>query len=229
MSSPPPDISTDRRPLAARNLAMFRRMSTYLASHGVSPNAISVASVVFGTSAGAALAATNIDSLDQWRRLLWIAAAAFIQLRLLMNMLDGMVAMELGRTSPLGELYNEIPDRISDAATLVGFGYAQSSNSALGYVAACLAIFVAYIRAMGRLVGAPQQYCGPMAKPHRMLVVTLAALYCGLAPDAWHIELGANQFWTVPTIALAVIIIGAVITAVRRLYRISVFVRGTLA
>lgn len=221
----PFQVTTDRRPLAAREFEIFKRLAASLAAHGVSPNAISIASAVFGFSAGAALAATSIESLNQWHRWFWIAAAAFIQLRLLMNMLDGMVALHATRRSRLGELYNDIPDRISDAATLIGLGYAQSSNPALGYIAACLALFVAYIRAMGKLAGAPQQYCGPMAKPHRMLIVTLAALYCGLAPRPWLLKLGERQFWTVPTLALAIIIVGAAMTAVRRLHRISANLR----
>ena len=35
-----------------------------------------------------------------------------------------MVAVASDRTSKLGELFNEVPDGLSDAATLVGLGYA---------------------------------------------------------------------------------------------------------
>jgi len=224
----PPEASTDRRPMAARELEIFKRLAVFLAARGVAPNVISIASLIFGISAGAALAATSIEAIDQWHRLLWIAGATLIQLRLLMNMLDGMVALEMKQRSPVGELYNEIPDRISDAATLIGFGYAHSSSPALGYIAACLALFVAYIRAMGRLAGSPQQYCGPMAKPQRMLIVTLGALYCGFAPRTWQFALGENDFWTVPTVALAIIIVGCVITAARRLHRISSALRDDM-
>ena len=42
-----------------------------------------------------------------------LVGAGLILLRLLANMLDGMVADESGEGGPLGSLYNEIPDRIS--------------------------------------------------------------------------------------------------------------------
>jgi phosphatidylglycerophosphate synthase len=39
-------------------------------------------------------------------------------------MLDGMVALASCRDSKVGELYNEVPDRVSDAAVFIGVGYA---------------------------------------------------------------------------------------------------------
>lgn len=45
---------------------------------------------------------------------------------MLANMLDGMVAIESGRASPLGELYNDAPDRIAEAAVRALAGPASS-------------------------------------------------------------------------------------------------------
>ena len=54
----------------------------------------------------------------------YLAAAAAMQLRLLCNMLDGMVAVEGRRSSPNGVLFNEVPDRFEDSIFIVAFGYA---------------------------------------------------------------------------------------------------------
>ena len=51
------------------------------------------------------------------------------------------------------------------------------------FLAAILAIFVAYVRAAVKVAGAPQDYSGPMAKPHRMFLVTVTALLCALRAD----------------------------------------------
>ena len=59
-----------------------------------------------------------------------------IQLRLAANMFDGMVAIETGKASPTGAIYNEIPDRVSDAAMFLGAGYAAGGQPPLGYRAA---------------------------------------------------------------------------------------------
>src|SRR5205809_7643373 len=93
--------------------------------------------------AGIALGVTSVADY----RILWLTAALGAQLRLTANMLDGMVALASGRASKVGELYNEIPDRVSDAAVFIGAGFAWGGNVALGYVATILAIFTAYIRA----------------------------------------------------------------------------------
>ena len=46
----------------------------------------------------------------------------------------------------------------------------------LGLAAAAVAIFVAYVRAMAKAAGAPNDFCGPFAKQHRMALVTIIAL-----------------------------------------------------
>lgn len=73
-----------------------------------------------------------------------VGRRAFVPLRLLANPYDGMVAMARRIASPVGELFNEVPDRASDGATLIGFGYAAGSNPLLGFIAAIFAIFLAY-------------------------------------------------------------------------------------
>jgi phosphatidylglycerophosphate synthase len=137
-------------------------------------------------------------------------------------MLDGMVAIASGRASAVGELFNEVPDRISDTATLVGLGYAVGGNVTLGFTAACVALFTAYARAMGKVAGARQEFCGPMAKQQRMLVATLVALYCGLTPESWQPRWDVSPSSAgLPTAALVLIIVGGLATAVRRLARIA--------
>ena len=53
-----------------------------------------------------------------------IATAACVQLRLVCNLLDGMVAIEGGKSTATGALFNEIPDRLADPLFLVPLGYA---------------------------------------------------------------------------------------------------------
>ena len=91
------------------------------------------------------------------------------------------------RASKTGELYNEVPDRISDAAVFIGAGFAWGGNITLGYIATILAIFTAYVRAAGKIAGAPNEFCGPMAKQHRMLVITLICVYAAITPRSWQI------------------------------------------
>jgi len=195
----------DRRPIKARSTNWAAKVTTWLVQRNITPNTISVAGMVFALIAGFALLATSTAGTAGAQRLLWLVAALGIQLRLLCNLLDGMVAVEANIASPLGELFNEIPDRISDAAVLIGLGYAVGGEPVLGWFAACLALLTAYIRSMAVVAGAPNDFRGPMAKPHRMFVATVAAVLMLLFASP-----------SIVSIALWIIVVGSVITCVRR-------------
>jgi phosphatidylglycerophosphate synthase len=207
----------DRRPIATRNRKWAQAATAWLAARNVSPNAISIAGMCACIVAGVALGLTSISDY----RILWLIAAGGAQLRLTANMLDGMVAIASGRTSKTGELYNEVPDRISDAAVFIGAGFAWGGNVTLGYVATILAIFTAYIRAAGKIAGAPNEFCGPMAKQHRMLVITLVCLYSAITPRTWQMITFNDSQIGLMTLGLAVVVVGCVITVIRRVGRIA--------
>ena len=114
----------DRRPIATRNRKWAQSATASLAARNVSPNAISIAGMCACIAAGLALGLTSIE----YNRILWLIAAVGAQLRLTANMLDGMVALASGRASKTGELYNEVPDRVSDAAIFIGAGYAGAET-----------------------------------------------------------------------------------------------------
>jgi phosphatidylglycerophosphate synthase len=214
------NLEPDRRPLASRDRAASKAVAHWLAVCGTSPNAISTAGMLAGVAAGAAFAVTSYLPDAPWNRLAFAAAAVLIQLRLLANMFDGMVAIEVGKSSPLGAMYNEVPDRISDSAMFIGAGYALGGLPAFGYVAALLAVFLAYLRAQGRVAGAHQEFCGPMAKPQRAFAMTVLAVFCAAAPAGWRVDLG-RPGWGAVAWVLALVIAGEVATVGRRLAKIA--------
>jgi len=207
----------DRRPIATRNRKWAQAATAWLAARNVSPNAISIAGMCACIIGGIALGLTSISDY----RILWLIAAGGAQLRLTGNMLDGMVALASGRASKVGELYNEIPDRVSDAAVFIGAGFAWGGNITLGYIATILAILTAYVRAAGKIAGGPNEFCGPMAKQHRMLVITLVCLYSAITPRSWQMITFNDSQIGLMTLALALIVVGCVITVIRRVGRIA--------
>jgi phosphatidylglycerophosphate synthase len=198
----------DRRPIAARRLASVNRMAAWLMRAGVSANSISIVGMICGVLAGGCLWLTSPVG-GSFGRILFLAAAGLVQLRLLANMLDGMVAVAANTASPLGELFNEAPDRISDAAVLVGLGYAAGGWPTLGWLAALLAVFTAYVRALGRSAGAGSDFRGPMAKQQRMFLVTVVGILCAIVP-----EMIARR---APAWCLGIVCAGCVVTICRRL------------
>ncbi len=219
----PQPTSGERRPIASRDLPIMQRIAAWLVRRNVSANGISVAGMFAGILAGICLAATSYFASPWLVRAAWISGAAFVQLRLLANLFDGMVAIGSGKASPVGELYNEVPDRVSDAATLIGLGFAAASSPALGYLAAIAAVFTAYVRAMGKIVGGTQDFCGPMAKQQRMFLVTLCAIVMAILPGDWQPHW---QSWGLPALVLAVIVLGCLVTSARRLRHAANAVRS---
>lgn len=168
MNSPP----NDRRPLQVRSARWVRYGAQRLADGGVTPNQISLASIVFAAAGAACLLAGG------W--LLWLAALC-IQARLLCNLLDGMVAVEHGKASSLGPVFNEFPDRIADTLFLAAAGYA-ATRPELGWLAALMAALTAYVRVFGAACGVGHDFGGPMAKQQRMATLTVLCIVAPVSP-----------------------------------------------
>ena len=114
-----------RRPLKTRGMAWAQALARLLASMRISPNMLSVMSIFFALGGAACAAGTFYCDCDL---ILFIGFACCIQLRLLVNMLDGMVAVEGGLGGPTGDIYNEFPDRIADAIFIVAAAYIAATS-----------------------------------------------------------------------------------------------------
>jgi phosphatidylglycerophosphate synthase len=158
----------NRRPIRARSSRWAQAVAQALARSSITPNQISVASAIFA-SVGALILLLNQSPVAL------IGCVVFIQLRLICNLLDGMVAVEGGKKSALGGLYNEFPDRIADSVLIVALGYAAQIPW-VGWLGALAAGLTAYVRLFGGSIGLSQDFRGPMAKQHRMAVMTIGCL-----------------------------------------------------
>jgi phosphatidylglycerophosphate synthase len=204
-------VDDNRRPIKTRSAGWARHITDILVKRDISPNQISVASIAFAL---AGVVALNIDSGVIGS----ICCAIGIQLRLLCNLFDGMVAIEGGKKSDIGSLYNEFPDRIADSLLIVGLGYAIGQSD-LGWFAALAAALTAYVRVFGGSIGLKQTFIGPMAKQHRMAVMT-----AGLLLNAIEASVYGTHY--VLLIALVVIAIGSVATCATRTLAIAKQLKG---
>lgn len=209
------DEKTTRRPLTSRDTAWAKATARWLARVGMRPNQISVLSLVFAVLAGAALVGAG-HAESAWRALWFLVSAGLMQLRLLCNLFDGMVAVEGGFRTKSGEIYNELPDRFADAAILASAGYALPASEglhALGWLAAVLALITAYVRALGAAAGASQHFVGPMAKPQRMALLTATCVAMAFVSGC-----GGRANLVHP--ALGIVAVGCLVTIARRVRRI---------
>ncbi|TCU20350.1 CDP-alcohol phosphatidyltransferase family protein [Rhizobium sullae] len=201
----------DRRPLNSRNSWWAKAIAQKIAARSVTPNQISQASIAAAAIAGLLFFLAGRDAGYSRMGLLAFAALS-CQARLLCNLFDGMVAVEGGKAEADGPFWNEFPDRAADILIFAGIGLGIGYPG-LGWAAAAFAVLTAYVRELGRATGHGSDFSGPMAKQHRMAVVTVAAVV-SICEPYWGLQ--NHVFW----LALWVVLVGAAATAGRRSLRL---------
>lgn len=203
---------SSRRPIAG----MFRRTAEgavrIAVRAGIHPDVFSYGSIV----------AAGISAWFFWQsahhpRYLAVAVA-FAFLRLWLNMFDGMVAIAAGKASKKGEIVNDLPDRVSDVLIFLGVAHSSWCNPLFAYLAAMAALFVAYVGLFGQAVGVQREFSGIMAKPWRIVVLSIGALV------TMFLVLNSRSYWYNGFLVLDwthfVILAGCVQTVIVRLMRI---------
>lgn len=228
------DPKAERRPISQRSRWWAKALTTALVKSGITPNQISMIGMVCAAFGGICFAYSGLN-VGFARAALLLGGATGCQLRLLCNMMDGMVAVEGGKGARDGPIWNEAPDRFSDIVILVGAGcgaaFAGGADPSLGWAAAVFAVMTAYVREIGKSAGAPADFGGPMAKPHRMFVMTCAAVL-SLFEGAWSLHLAD---WSAPfgstrgaflALGLWIVVLGAAFTTLRRVWGSLRFLRA---
>ena len=171
-----------------------------LAGRGISPDAISAMAVVVAVVGGACLAGST--TLPPLLLLVPCLAAA----RLILNLLDGMVARKTGTARPIGEVWNELGDRLGDVVFIGCLGFVPAVGPALALSAAMAAVLASYAGLAARAAGGRRLYGGVLSKPGRMIVLAVAAPLAFLTGDPRVLALGA-----------AVLLVGGIVTLLQRL------------
>ncbi len=192
----------NRRPIATRGAKFVQILAKKLGQSKITPNQISMASVGFAALAGLCFWLSRGEYMIGL-----LLGAFFIQMRLLCNLLDGLVAVEWNKSQKDGAFWNEAPDRYADILILAGIGYGLSAP-ALGWAAACVSVLVAYTRELGSAQGFKADFSGPFAKQHRMALVTATSLIAIFVPSLFGVPL--------MELALYILILGSLLTALKR-------------
>jgi CDP-diacylglycerol--glycerol-3-phosphate 3-phosphatidyltransferase len=180
------------KPWYAGRLSLIRRR---LVAAGVSPHMVTLAGVVFGGGAGAALALLPPGLLAG------TVVAVLLAGRLACANLDGGVARDSGRATRFGSVLNELGDRLAELAALAGcLAIAPAWLACATGLAATLPSWVALA---GASAGLARIQGGPVGKTERCLLLVLLAC-TGLV-----------------TVFLAIIAVGSAVTAGVRLARIA--------
>jgi phosphatidylglycerophosphate synthase len=183
-------------------------MAKKLVEDGVSANAVTYASVVFGGAAGMAVAAGHFGVGA------WLAASSA-----LCDALDGLVARQSGTASPAGDALDSSVDRYSEFFVLTGLALYFRTNAWMLAIV-LLALHGAFMVSFAeikvqilRVIVPP----GWMRRTDRAALLILGAVLTALATG-----FGASRLFALAPLLLALLIdgVGANAAAARRLLRV---------
>ena len=139
----------------------------------LSPNWLSCSTIIPGL-------ATAYCLYQGW----WIGAVMAIALRMLLSTLDGLVAEEFNKKSPLGAYLNRLPGEITDLLIIAGlFPHAQ-----LLWIIA-LIILTSWVQTFGLLglvAGSKTQSVGPCGQTDRLAIIALTCIVEAFGFPGWQ-------------------------------------------
>jgi archaetidylinositol phosphate synthase len=164
-------VTLDRlRPLADRALAPFVALARRL---GLTPNGVSVLAFAFAVGGGAVFAFTPPR--------LYVVAALCVLANGWLDLVDGALARELGRSSRGGDLLDHVLDRYADIALIVGIA-AGIDRYGLGLAAVTGVLMTSYLGTQIQAVGLGREYGGLLGRADRLALVGVAAVVTAAVP-----------------------------------------------
>jgi len=130
------------------------------------------------------------------RAWLWLVPPCVL-VRLLLNLMDGLVAREVGLADAWGEAKNEFGDRVADAAIFLGLSFGGYVDARLAALSLAFILCVSYLGILGKSLGGARVYGGIFGKGDRMISLAAFTLYPILSGD-----LGSYN-WYLASAALA--------------------------
>lgn len=171
------------RSISNRAIAPFVSIADRL---GLTPNAVTVGSMLVAIAAGVALAVAGSD--PAW----YLAGGALVLFNGFLDMLDGALARQTNSATPEGDFLDHVVDRYADVVILGGL-VAGVGRFDLGFVAIAGVLLNAYLGTQAQAVGLGRMYVGLVTRIEVLLLVggvSIAATwfrteYLGLTIVGW--------------------------------------------
>lgn len=138
----------------------------------LSPNLLSLLAFVPGLAVAACL-------YQGW----WWGAVAAIAGRMIINTLDGLVAEEFNKTSPLGAYLNRLPGEFTDLLIMLGLWPHSSPSWMLALL--LLTSWVQMFGLLGLVAGGKTQSVGPCGQTDRLAILGIACIVASFGLPVW--------------------------------------------
>lgn len=175
---------------------LLRPAMNALARAGLTPNVVTVAAIVGSILAGVAV------SQSAAKPVLLLLLPVWLFLRMALNAIDGMMARDLGMSTQLGAVLNELGDAVSDLGLYLPLAFVYEPARWPVIAFSIGAVLTEFSGVLGRALGASRHYEGPMGKSDRAFVVGALGLATFLFPralSAWPWIFAVASLLTVAT------------------------------
>ena len=149
----------------------LRPVVGFCVRHRIHPDVFTYAAFAFSALAGLALFRAGAS-----RAWLWLVPVCVLA-RLGCNLMDGLVARELGLAGAWGEVKNEFGDRLADVVTFLGLGFGGYADARLLALALALILCVSYLGILGKALTGKRIYAGVFGKGDRMISLAVFTVY----------------------------------------------------
>ncbi|HDD60224.1 MAG: CDP-alcohol phosphatidyltransferase family protein [Thermoplasmata archaeon] len=189
---------------------------------GVSPNALSAASLLFAVLAALFFYFSSRYTFsfigEGGEPLPWllVAGSVMVMLNGLFDALDGKVARLTGRASEVGDFLDHVIDRLADIIMVGGLAYTPYTNRTLGLTAVIFMLVVSYMGTQAQALGCGRNYRGIMGRAERLVLLMIipplqvAFLSRGASGELPYIHL------TLIDLLMYILLVGSALTALQR-------------
>jgi CDP-diacylglycerol--glycerol-3-phosphate 3-phosphatidyltransferase len=141
---------------------LLRPLVDRMAAAGITANQVTISTGVASVALGLGLAIEQRG---------WIVLPIFLFVRMALNAMDGMLALEHGQQSRLGAVLNELADVISDVALTLPFALLPGWSALWVAAAIFFAALTEMAGVLGPAIGSTRRYDGPFGKSDRALAL----------------------------------------------------------
>ncbi|MCK5217002.1 MAG: CDP-alcohol phosphatidyltransferase family protein [Methanosarcinales archaeon] len=185
--------------------------AAFLIRIGLTPNIVSVLSLVFAILAGVCYYFSYLYPIDKLIYLM--CALVFVMLNSFTDGVDGVMARQNGMQSNKGDFLDHVIDRYADTIIICSIFFAGYVHWMIGVVAITGVLITSYIGTQAQAVGIERDYGGIMGRADRLFFIFIATIVNIIYP---------HEIYGLEALGLVIVIIAITshITAIQRFFHI---------
>ncbi|KAF5417958.1 MAG: Bifunctional IPC transferase and DIPP synthase [Candidatus Methanophagaceae archaeon] len=161
----------------------MKRIARYFAAIGLSPDSITILSLLSAILAGVFFFFSGTGHVQNSTfNLLLLLAGIFVCLSSILDALDGIMARELGNASKRGDFLDHVIDRYADMLIVCGIIFGGYVSCKIGVIAVIGILFSSYMGTQAQAVGLKRIYGGLLGRADRLLIIIVATFLTMVYP-----------------------------------------------